>query len=249
MTRSLQQWTVNITDQELEEINSLLPWYAGTRLPDGRILGRLNARSGKRDEPGKIPDKRIVRLNDEIPLGSLSVLEVGCFEGIHTVGLRRYCENVTAIDVRPVNVFKTLARLACHGTWAKVFQKDVQHFSERDGQFDLVFHCGVLYHLLSPAEHIVSLGHLAKHIFLDTHIARDEPRMEERHLGEVAYTGAYHDEGGWSDPFSGRDPLAFWLSQQSLLDLLAHAGFRELKIWEIREERNGPRISLVASRV
>lgn len=237
-----------ISNAELAEINQLLPWYAGASLPYGRILGRLDARPGKRTEPGKIPDKRIVRLNEEIPLRGLSVLEVGCFEGIHTIGLRMYCDDVTAIDVRSVNVFKTLARLACHGTWAKVFQKDVENMDTKDGQFDLVFHCGVLYHLLNPADHILALGPVTKHIFLDTHIARNEPRIEERRVGDTAYFGAYHDEGGWADPFSGRDPSALWLTKESLLDLLSRAGFVTQNIWEVREERNGPRISLVASK-
>ena len=119
---------------------------------------------------------------------------------------------------------------------------------ERDGQFDLVFHCGVLYHLLNPAEHILALGRVAKHIFLDTHVARDEPRIEERRVGDTVYLGAYHDEGGRADPFSGRDPSAFWLTQESLLDLLSRTGFPAQNIWKVREERNGPRISLVALR-
>ncbi|MGK2915729.1 MAG: class I SAM-dependent methyltransferase [Porticoccaceae bacterium] len=234
-----------ISNADLAEINRLLPWHAGTSLPDGRILGRLDV--GKRNNVCEIPDKRIVRLNEEISLRGLSALEVGCFEGIHTVGLRLYCDDVTAIDVRPVNVFKTQARLACHGTWAKVFQKDVEKMDERDGQFDLVFHCGVLYHLLNPAEHILALGRVARHIFLDTHIARDETRIAKRRVGDTVYSGAYHDEGGWADPFSGRDPSAFWLTQDSLLDLLGRAGFNVHNIWEVREERNGPRIALVAS--
>jgi hypothetical protein len=239
---------VRISDAELEEICGMLPWYAGAYLPDGRLLGRLDARPAKRSSPEPIPDKRIVRLDQELGLRGRTILEVGCFEGIHTLGLRMFCDDVTAIDVRPVNVVKTLARLACHGAWAKVFQQDVETLSVADGRFELVFHCGVLYHLLNPAEHLLALGQVADRVFLDTHIARDEPRIEERRAGEVTYQGAYHAEGGWADPFSGRDPSAFWLTEASLLDLLARAGFEEQNVWEIREERNGPRISLVASR-
>lgn len=239
---------ITISESELAEINQLLPWYAGAYLPDGRLLGRLDARPGKRADPGKIPDKRIVRLNEEIALRRLSVLEVGCFEGIHTIGLTMYCSDVTAIDVRPVNVFKTLARLACHGVSAKVFQKNVEAMDDQDGRYDLVFHCGVLYHLLNPIEHILALGRVTQHLFLDTHIARDEPRIDERRINNLTFYGASHDEGGWADPFSGRDPTAFWLTQNSLLEALRQAGFAAINVWEVREERNGPRISLVASK-
>ncbi len=237
-----------IPQADLDEVNRILPWFAAAPLPDGRLLGRLDARAGKRTEPGRIPDKRIVRLNDAIPLRNLRVIEVGCFEGIHTVGLLQFCEDVTAIDVRPINVVKTAARVALSGLRARVAVQDVEKLSPSFGRFDVMFHCGVLYHLLHPAEQLLAVGRLADHLFLDTHIARDEPRIEERPAGPIVYRGAYHDEGGWSDPFSGRDPSAFWLTIESIQSLLLSAGFALQEVWEVREERNGPRAAIFATK-
>src|SRR5678816_860019 len=128
----------------VSEVNGMLDWHAGTVL-DGRILGRLGVRAGKRTEPGAVPDRRIVNLHELINLTGKSVLEVGCFEGIHTLGLRLYCQDVTAVDIRPSNVVKTLTRLSMHGSNAKVFVADVEALPDQFGTFDLIFHCGVLY--------------------------------------------------------------------------------------------------------
>lgn len=240
--------TRDLSDADLEVINALLPWFAAAPLPDGRLLGRLDARAGKRTDPGKIPDKRIVRLNEAIALRGCRIIEVGCFEGIHTMGLLQFCDDVTAIDVRPINVVKTAVRVSLSGLRARIAVQDVERLSPSFGRFDLMFHCGVLYHLLNPAEHLLAMSSLVDHVFLDTHIARDEPRLVERKVGCTSYRGAFHDEGGWSDPFSGRDPTAFWLTLESVQSLLKAAGFAKQDLWEVREERNGPRISLLASK-
>src|SRR6187402_2570904 len=134
---------LNIPAAIISEVNSMLDWHAGTIL-NGEILGRLGVKAGKRTEPGDVPDRRIVNLHEAINLTGKSILEVGCFEGIHTLGLRLYCKDVTAVDIRPSNVVKTLTRLSMHGSDAKVFVADVETLSEEFGSFDLVFHCGVL---------------------------------------------------------------------------------------------------------
>jgi 2-polyprenyl-3-methyl-5-hydroxy-6-metoxy-1,4-benzoquinol methylase len=238
---------LKIPDSTLSEINSMLDWRAGTLL-DGRILGRLGVTPGKRTSPGRIPDYRIEKLHQLVNLTGKSILEVGCFEGIHTLGLKLYSDDVTAIDIRPLNVVKTLARLSMHGANAKVFVADVEELSAEFGQFDVVFHCGVLYHLMSPVEHLLSLGPVCNTIFLDTHVARDEAAIIERKAGEFLYRGAYHGEADWLDPFSGKDAQSFWLTKESLREALLGAGFSLLTLIEDREERNGPRVAILAAK-
>lgn len=231
----------------LDEINAMLDWRAGTLL-NGRLLGRLGVTTNKRTEPGAVPDPRITRLHGLLNLTGKSVLEVGCFEGIHTLGLRLFTSDVTAIDIRPSNIVKTLTRLSLHGADAKVFLKDVESLAPDFGSFDLVFHCGVLYHLMSPVEHLAALGSMCRYLFLDTHIAKDEAEIVERRIGEFSFRGAYYNEAGWLDPFSGKDPKSIWLTRDSLHDALIRAGFTSVNILEEREERNGPRLALLASR-
>src|SRR6185436_4690646 len=110
---------VELSAELLEEANTAFDWRAATELPNGMMLGRVSAH--KRPVPERIPDKRIALLDSLVGLRGKSVLEIGCFEGIHTIGLRTFTDNVTAVDVRPTNVFKALARLSLHGADAKVF--------------------------------------------------------------------------------------------------------------------------------
>jgi len=238
---------LELSETTISEVNDMLDWHAGTLL-NGQVLGRLGTTPGKRTSPGKVPDYRIEKLHELIHLTGKSILEVGCFEGIHTVGLRLYSEDVTAIDIRPLNVVKTLARLSLHGTHAKVFVADVERLSVQFGRFDLIFHCGVLYHLMHPVEHIFALGPMCTSLFLDTHIARDEKEIIERTSGSFSFRGAYHGEKSWLDPFSGKDAQSFWITEDSLTEALLAAGFSSIRRIEHREERNGPRVAVLASR-
>lgn len=243
----MSKFPVKLSDSVLDEFNSMLPWFAGTRLPDGRLLGRIAARENKRDTEQPIPDKRIVRLHEALDLSNKRVLEIGCFEGIHTLGLRKFCADVTAIDIRPVNVLKTLARLSAFGTSANVYQCDVESIDADFPDFDVIFHCGVLYHLEDPVAHLRKLLPHCSSIYLDTHIATVELRDAELSSGGRMYVGHRHLEGGWTDPFSGRASSAFWLTLDDLRDLLSEYGFAS-EIWSERAERNGPRVGLLAAR-
>lgn len=243
----MHRYDVKLSDADLDEFNRLLPWYAGTRLPDGRVVGSLTARANKREAVEPVPDKRITRLHAELDLAGRKVLEVGCFEGIHTLGLCGYGADVTAVDLRPINVIKTCTRLAAYGASAHVFTIDVEDESVELPAFDVVFHCGVLYHLEEPVRHLQRLLPRCNAIYLDTHIAREDENEATLTSGGTTYHGHHHEEGGWKDPFSGRGKGAFWLKLSDLRGLLENAGF-SVDVWGVRDERNGPRVGLLAVR-
>ncbi|MFT3755786.1 MAG: DUF1698 domain-containing protein [Pseudoxanthomonas sp.] len=228
-------------------INKSLPWYAATALPDGRVVGSLNARRGKREVLEPIPDKRITRLDEAVGLEGKRVLELGCFEGIHTIGLCSCGADVTAVDLRVQNVIKTHARLSVYGVSADVFVLDVEDPAVRLPRFDVVFHCGVLYHLEEPVQHLRRLLPLCDAIYLDTHIAREEESSAVLESGGRTYHGRHFIEGGWADPFSGRGAGAFWLRLSDIEAILAEEGFA-CDVWGVREERNGPRVGLFGLR-
>lgn len=243
----MRKYEVRLSDADLNEFNGMLPWHAGTLLPDGRILGSLTARATKRESIESVPDKRITRLHKALDLSGKRVLEIGCFEGIHTLGLCSYGANVTAVDLRPINVIKTCARLAAYGVSANVFPLDVEDASVELPQFDVVFHCGVLYHLEEPVRHLKCLLPHCNAIYLDTHIAGEDESEAKLVSDGKTYFGHHHDEGGWKDPFSGRGSGAFWLKLSDLEVLLKESGFT-VDVWGIRDERNGPRVGLLAVR-
>lgn len=239
------KYDVTLKDEDLDQINGMLPWFAGSALPDGRIIGSPGARPGKRELVQGIPDKRIQRLNETLGLARKKILEIGCFEGIHTIGLCSFGAEVMAVDLRPLNVIKTMARLAAYGYSAAVFPIDVEDPKLELPDFDLIFHCGVLYHLEDPVSHLDRLLPRCRAIYLDTHVAQEDQDDSILEARGRTFSGHHHYEAGWADPFSGRGSGAFWLKTSDLVGLIHEAGF-DVDIWSERDERNGKRVGLLA---
>ncbi len=237
---------LDLSAELVEEANQAFDWRAATQLPNGLMLGRMFEH--KRPVPQTIPDKRITRLDSMIGLKDKSVLEIGCFEGIHTIGLRTFTDNVTAIDLRPANVFKALARLSLHGADAKVFVADCEKLDGSFGRFDVVFHFGVLYHLMQPVEHLHAVGKLGDTLYLDTHVAVADAEMTRETINGREYAYTLANEGGWADPFSGKDASSKHLALESLQAAITSAGFTTQRLLNYRLERNGPRVLIIASR-
>lgn len=239
-----------LSDGDLEHLNQLLPWQSFTLDARGRQLGRP-ASPTKRHKPQGIPDRRIVELDRRVPLDGLHVLEIGCFEGLHTIALLDHGARVTAVDARIEHVLKTVARLWAFGLQTEVLLCDVELPSARQQlpEVDVTHHVGVLYHLVDPVRHLRDvLGRTRKAVMLDTHYA-----------GDGAATGTYDvegrnfafqrvGEGGRADAFAGMYDHAKWLPLETLTGLLSEAGFRAVDVAELREERNGPRALIYAVR-
>lgn len=105
----------------------------------------------------------------------------------------------------------------------------------------MIFHFGVLYHLLKPVEHLAALGRISDTIFLDTHYCKDDEVTGKATIGDVTYQYREVDEGGWQNPFSGKDPTAIHLTMGSLEQALTAAGYRSQTVLQQRDEQNGPR--------
>lgn len=248
--RNAIKFVDGLSDDELAELNRLLNWKCFVVDGQGRRFGDA-ASATKRQVPQSIPDRRIVMMNEVFDLTDKHVLEIGCFEGIHTVGLSMYAKKVTAFDSRIENVVKTIVRCALFGYHPTVFQ----HNTEKPVpslewlRADVMHHVGVLYHLEDPVRHLLSLGtYIQQGIMLDTHYALDDDATQEYTVEGQTYAYKHHVEGGYRDPFSGMYDFARWLCLDDIAAVLATAGFPHLDIVEKRNERNGPRVLLMAKR-
>jgi tRNA (mo5U34)-methyltransferase len=239
-----------LSDADLATLNALLPWHAHVADGLGRRFGDA-AWAGKRQEPQVIPDPRIVELDERFGLSDKVVLEVGCFEGIHTVALCNLAKRVVAIDSRVENVAKTLVRTAMFDCWPQVYAVDVEA-TPTDGwrlAADVAHHVGVLYHLRDPVGHLLDLGrHIAVGLMLDTHVARPDDVDAAYTAGGTEWRYQRKTEGGRADPFSGMYAHAKWLPLDELERLLAAAGFPVIDVAERRDERNGLRVKIFARR-
>lgn len=236
-----------LSDEDLERLNELLPWRAFTVDTRGRPFGGTAWR-GKRDRPAEIPDRRIALFHERFDLADKHVLEIGCFEGIHTIALCRLAERVTAVDARVENVVKTIVRCAAFDLRPRVFVHDVEQDEADDLRADLCHHVGVLYHLEDPVSHLRRLGaSIGRGIMLDTHYAEDEDATDEYEVDGERFRFRPYRERGRGDVFSGVRPVSRWLRLDDLTELLGGAGFAA-EVVEQRDERNGPRVLLFAER-
>lgn len=239
-----------LPDDELERLNQLLPWSAFVVDAKGRRFGRPHSAS-KRDTPQELPDRRILLLGQKLALKQRKVLEIGCFEGIHTVPLVMRAKSVVAVDSRIENVVKTLVRCTMFGLAPTVLRWDVETAApvDADLECDVLHHVGVLYHLADPWSHLRQVCGLTRElIMLDTHVSPAGAQMKQCQtiLGPRCYYP--YKEGGRVDPFSGMQDHAKWLPQDDLIDLLKTFGFANVELAERRDERNGPRVLIFARR-
>jgi tRNA (mo5U34)-methyltransferase len=239
-----------LTDKELAWLNELLDWKCFVVDSEGRRFGNI-AWEGKRCEPQVIPDRRIILMNERFNLVDKHVLEVGCFEGIHTVGLCMFAPKVTAIDARVENVVKSIVRCAMFGYSPTVVAYNIE---QRPPKFellraDVVHHVGVLYHLQDPVTHLLELGqNIRVGVMLDTHFCLDEEARDSYLVNGRAYLYKLYRECGLADVFSGVYDHSKWLRLRDIVGLLETSGFVKVEVVEVREERNGPRALLFAEK-
>jgi hypothetical protein len=238
-----------LSDADLERLNALLPWNAFTTDTRGRRIGHA-AWATKRTEAQAIPDRRIVLMHQRFGLSDKRVVEIGCFEGIHTIGLCLHAREVVAADSRIDNVVKTIVRCGLYGYHPRVLQCDVEAAQDLSVlTADVMHHVGVLYHLRDPVRHLMSLsGFVTDGLMLDTHYALDDEATLSYEVDGRSYRYKQYGEFGVADPFSGMYDHSKWLTLESIQAILGEAGFPKFEVVEIRAERNGPRVLLFAQR-
>lgn len=240
----------SLSDEDLALLNAMLPWACFVVDSRGRRFGKPTSLT-KRNIPQVVPDRRIVALNERIPLKDLTVLEIGCFEGVHTAGLAQFAKHVKACDSRIENVVKTIVRCGMFQILPSVFVWDVEQ-QQPPGQdigCDLLHHVGVLYHLHDPVAHLKAmLPKVSRAVMLDTHYAKPEHTNAGYVVDGKRYRYKHFREGGRAEPFSGMYEAAKWLLLEDVIGLLKEAGFSKVDVLEDRDERNGPRILILAER-
>lgn len=240
----------SLSDNDLERLNRLLPWQAFVTDGAGRRFGD-SAWKGKRDVPQAVPDRRIRAMDSRFCLAGKCVLELGCFEGVHTVGLAHFAGRVKAVDSRIENVAKTVVRCSLFGVYPEVSVWDVEQPLPRGFSIDADYahHVGVLYHLHDPVTHLMRLGpHIRDGIMLDTHYSEPSDATNTYVAGGAEYAFREYREFGRDEVFSGMSSTSKWLTLDGLMTALRNAGFHNVEVSEKRAERNGPRALLFASK-
>ncbi|AFY35638.1 bifunctional 2-polyprenyl-6-hydroxyphenol methylase/3-demethylubiquinol 3-O-methyltransferase UbiG [Calothrix sp. PCC 7507] len=241
----------SLSDDNLKELNKILKWNCFVIDNNGRRFGNL-ARRGKRHTPQIIPDRRILLMNEYFNLADKHVLEIGCFEGIHTIGLAQYAKQVTAFDSRMENVVKTIVRCSLFGVNPPVFKLNIEENIDQYSNLlsaDVMHHVGVLYHLKNPVQHLLDLKkYIRLGLMLDTHYSLDQDAKDTYEVNGKTYTYKKCREQGYADVFSGMYESSKWLRLDDIVSILQEVGFGQVDIVEHRNERNGPRVLLLAKK-
>jgi hypothetical protein len=240
----------SLPDAQLEELNGVLPWNSFVVDGRGRRFGNVPWH-GKGRAAEKVPNKRTRRMHEAFDLRGHSVLEIGCFEGAHTLGLCQLGAHVTAIDSRVENVVKTIVRTACFDQHPRVFVCDVERRPLPEAQLRAEFchHVGVFYHLADPVTHLFDLGRLiSRGLMLDTHYAVDADAAERYEVGGESFAYRRYGEFGYDDAWSGMFDHSKWLTLDTILDLLRRAGFDRQVSVATRVGSQGPRALILVER-
>ncbi len=151
------------------------------------------------------------------------VLELASFEGAHSLMLARHPQVTGVVGLEGRDYLIRRAELVTG-----------------NGQFDVVFTSGLLYHLAEPWKLIAQMGEVAPAVFMATHYS-DEETVERG-----GYTGKLWQEGGYGDPLSGLVPSSFWLSLPSLITAVNRAGFKVAHLDHTLDFAGHPHVCLYA---
>ena len=252
LLQGLRAPVVDMTDGELSDFNRLLPWAAMTSDPAGRIIG-MPWSSTKRAAVHQLIDRRQTAFNEAFPLKDKHVLEIGCFEGIHTLGLNLLGARVTGVDSRTENILKSIARLWAYGFPHETILWNIEEAppATLPAAWDVLHHIGVLYHVTNPVEHLLEvLPKTRRAVLLDTHVSENlETATDSYVVAGKSYNYFRQPEpvGGHS-PFAGMKDHAKYLVVEELMDILRTQGFSDTRLVEDRAERNGRRVMIWAFR-
>lgn len=180
-------------------------------------------------------------LNQRIPLKDLTVYEPGCGDGVFTERLVEFAKYVYASDAREEQCAAVRVRMAevfgeeyVTGGHFGIEVVDSEVFFPPGGAVDVLFHVGLLYHLNDPVNHLTKLIEpVRKAVFLDTHYTKSD-LPETRHEDVKLLR-------------EGIRPRSQWLPLPMIIQILEKGGFK-VEVIDDRTERNGPRVTLLATR-
>jgi tRNA (mo5U34)-methyltransferase len=135
------------SDDGQEEINALGPWFHNLHLPDGR-------QTAPHHVLGDFPSFKWRSLAAAVPsdLSGWSVLDIGCNAGYYSIELAKRGAQVTGIDVEPLYLNQARWAVKQFGLQDRIEYREgnVYELLHAKQTYDLVWFCGVFYHLRYP---------------------------------------------------------------------------------------------------
>lgn len=184
--------------------------------------------------------RRVMQITRDLgrkPFGQMRILDLGCGEGAYAIEAGLRGAEVLAVDARSERMSEGEACAERHGLDNVSFrQQDVRRLSgESDGEFDVVYCLGLLYHLDFPdvLELLEAVGEMCRGLLIvDTRITL-EPDISPQRNG-TSYDGRRYREHEDADPPQVRrsrilrsidNTFGFQFTRTSLARALHESGF------------------------
>lgn len=193
-------------------------------------------------------------------LDGMRVLELGPLEAMHTAALERLgAASILAIEANIEAYLKCLVVKEALGLQrARFLLGDfVAYLASTADRFDLVFCCGVLYHLEDPAAAIRNIARVSDRCYVWTHYYSADnapgrtPQPVKRELdgfSAIYWRDRYRDRHA-STFWGGNRPHNSWMAREDLLAAFRHFGLKQIDVLdEDVRAASGPTISFAASR-
>ena len=191
-------------------------------------------------------------------LGSIEgfdVLELGPLEGAHSYQLDQLgAKSILAIEANPEQYLKCLIAKEILSHKVKFLLGDFNAYMEAsDRMFDLIFACGMLYHMPDPIHTLYLISQHSPRTFIWTHyidesnVGRLKAKQVQIHGFECDYYEVYYDEQSHSRGWAGVKPSANRLKKDDILRALKHFRFDNVVVTEDTPDHpGGPAFSVVA---
>jgi len=190
----------------------------GSQTLPGRPLlaGNGTCRAALRDLELAFPDRALHGR-------PVTVADLGCLEGGYSVAFARAGYDVTGYEARAENIAccrYVMDRVALPGlAFVKADVRDVV-VQAREGEWDAVFCCGLLYHLDDQVAFLNGLGKATGRLLIvQSHVATEPDAEHEGYRGRWV---AEQNRNRWA---AWRNERSFWLSKEALLAAIQAAGF------------------------
>jgi 2-polyprenyl-3-methyl-5-hydroxy-6-metoxy-1,4-benzoquinol methylase len=205
------------------------------------------------DHPWLHAARRVVELAFPHSREGLRLVDLGCLEGGHTIEFARMGFDALGIDVRESNI------ACCRYVQDRVslpnlaFVCDDALNVEKYGEFDVVYCCGLLYHLDRPRAYLDTLARVCRTLLiLNTHFATLEETSAFKLSALTSHEGLrgrWYDEDENSDMARIDDRWAsyanarsFWPLRGDLVTALGAAGFAS--VMEVYDALTDPHAAL-----
>ena len=183
--------------------------------------------------------KRVLTLLYGNEIRGKQIADLGCLEGGYALEFARMGFDSLGIEVRQSNIDNCLEVKRRAGLANLDFVKDDVWNIAKYGPFDVIYCCGLLYHLDRPREFVKLMGQQARDaIIVNTHFAPWDwyPTSEfqlskiERHEDQPGRWFLEHDATNdtereklkWA---SWDNKRSFWPTKEALLESIREAGF------------------------